>query len=170
MPPSRGAGGGGSSSSDEDGDDDAPLLRGAAKQKPPPPSRPQRSQRWLLGAMVYVASCFAFLFAGYSTHEILGTTFRGDLAYMALSCVYAGILPGSCISPAIVAKLGCKMSMALGAVPYTIYAGANWGVEVGLLGGWVLLPSGFAVGIGCGMLWGAQVKHLMRVMHSPQRT
>ena len=45
----------------------------------------------------------------------------------------------------------------LGAIPYTIYAGANWGVEVGLLGGWVLLPSGFAVGIGCGMLWGAQV-------------
>jgi hypothetical protein len=40
---------------------------------------PQKSQRWLLGAMVLVAACFCFLFAGYSTLEILGTTFHGDL-------------------------------------------------------------------------------------------
>lgn len=57
----------------------------------------RRARARLLGAMIFVSACFGCLFAGYSTLEILGTTFRGDLGYYSLMMVYAGITPGAFI-------------------------------------------------------------------------
>lgn len=175
--------------SDSDDDDDSGGARSETKRlvtpngsssdpapddgAPPPPrhiaacsacgDEKVRSRRWLLGAMVLVAGCFGFLFAGYSTLEILATTFHGDLGYYALVCVYAGITPGSFLSPTAVARLGCKRSMLLGAAPYTVFAATNYLVELGVLSGWALLPAGFGVGMGCGALWGAQGLYLVQL-------
>lgn len=53
--------------------------------------------------------------------------------------------------------------MVVGAIPYTVYAAANLAVELAISPGWILLPSGFAVGLGCGMLWGAQGLYLVQL-------
>jgi MFS family permease len=156
----------------DDGDDTdetaglltAPEQPAAGRHPDRSAHRPRRAQQQrLLFAMIFVATCFGCLFAGYSTLEILGTTFRGDLGYYSLMMVYAGITPGSFISPLVVGRIGCRRSMVAGALPYSFYAAANWAVELGAVPGWVLLPSGFSVGLGCGMLWGAQGLYLVQL-------
>jgi MFS family permease len=147
-------GGGGSSCNDDGFEEDHDHQH---------QERSGRSQCWLLGAMALVAACFGFLFAGYSSLEILATTFHGELGYYSMMCVYAGITPGSFMLPAVVANVGCEWSMRIGAVPYTVFAAANYLVITESASGWILLPTGFCVGLGCGMLWGAQGLYLMQL-------
>jgi MFS family permease len=143
---------------------------GGGRWRPSPTQRtPSTTRGFLVGALVLVSACFVFLFAGYQTLELLSTTFRGDLGYYALMMVYAGITPGSFMFPAIVSRTGCRLSMFLGAVPYTVFAGANYGVELELLPGWVLLPAGFGVGFGCAMLGGAQTLYVVQLSREYDR-
>ena len=73
--------------------------------------------------------------------------------------VYAAVLPGSLIAPAVLVAIGPRGSMFVGALPYLVFGLANVAMEQedgGVLGlAWFVL-AGSGVGCGCGILWGAQ--------------
>ena len=64
-------------------------------------SAPQlaHSACWAVAALGLVAWCWILMFAGWQTMEVLLSTFRDELGYYALVFVYAGIVPGSLVTP-----------------------------------------------------------------------
>ena len=54
---------------------------------------------WAVAALGLVAWCWILMFAGWQTMEVLLSTFRDELGYYSLVFVYAGIVPGSLVTP-----------------------------------------------------------------------
>ena len=59
--------------------------------------------------------------------------------------------------------MGPRIAMFLAALPYTLFAAMNWGLELELVPGWTLLPCGVGVGVGCGLLHGAQGVYVVQI-------
>lgn len=103
--------------------------------------------KWTL-KVVHVAVGFFFVFAAFNAAQALATTISGNLGNISLATLYAVFTISCLFAPSIVMRLGPKLSMAIGAVPYAGMVFSNLKPSYGLS-----IPANAAVGLGAPLLW-----------------
>jgi len=95
----------------------------------------------------------------FNTSQGLSSTLSSDktLAYTTLGVLYGVFTCTTIVAPKLVAVLGPRLAITLGAVPYVLFVFANiypvWAT---------LLPASAGVGFGAGLLWTGQGIYLSR--------
>ena len=102
---------------------------------------------------------FFLIFCAFNTSQALISTLLSDkkLAYATLGLLYAVFVCATVVAPKIVDRIGPRLAITLGAVPYVLFVFANiypvWAT---------LLPASAAVGLGAAILWTGQGIYLSR--------
>lgn len=111
---------------------------------------PAGSELW---TVVRIASGFFFLFMAFNTVGGLVSTLVSDnqLVQASSSLLYIVFTLSTIVAPFVIGKLGARLCMFLGAIPYVLLVFANTHPS------WALfMPAYFGVGLGAALLWISQ--------------
>eukprot|EP00457_Paulinella_chromatophora_P001933 gb/GEZN01001936.1/.p1 GENE.gb/GEZN01001936.1/~~gb/GEZN01001936.1/.p1 ORF type:complete len:427 (-),score=59.76 gb/GEZN01001936.1/:1379-2659(-) len=121
-------------------------MRATSLQLPTKASIPEPIplELWVLGLG------FCFVFAGYSSVEVLATATYHDLGAYSLALVYGFMMSSAFLAPLLIDRLGAKLSLCVGSSVYLFFVGAMASGFAALM-----LLSSALVGFGSAILWTA---------------
>ena len=90
--------------------------------------KPGRAQLVALGM---ASGGFYLVFGAWGLMENLISTYYAKLGYYSMSLVYFGIGPGALVAPAVIDRLGPKLSLFCACSTYSLYAIAHMLMEFG---------------------------------------
>lgn len=120
---------------------------------------PQKmTQRQIIKNLLVVSIAFLFLFTSFQSLTNLQSTLNSDegLGTGGLSIIYGALIISCMFIPSImIAKIGCKWTIAASMICYILYMAANFYAE------WEMLaPASVIIGLGAAPLWSAKCTYL----------
>ena len=98
---------------------DWPAAIAAIPKHTPPPAADPRAAAQATAGLWRVTAGFFFTFAAYGAVESLLSSFHARLGYYSSAMVYYNLVIGSFFAPAVIGRLGPRLSMGLSALSYT---------------------------------------------------
>ena len=98
---------------------DWPAAIAAIPKHAPPPAADPRAAAQAKAGLWRVTAGFFFTFAAYGAVESLLSSFHARLGYYSSAMVYYNLVIGSFFAPAVIGRLGPRLSMGLSALSYT---------------------------------------------------
>lgn len=136
------------------------TTNGKQPMESPPPYTPSNTMsKWRILKNIFVVSFgFLCLFTSFQSLSNLQSSLNKDegLGVGGLAIIY-GALVISCmfVPPVVIARLGCKWTVALSMLCYILYMVANFYAVWG-----TIVPSAIILGFGAAPLWSAKCTYL----------
>ncbi|RKO90234.1 major facilitator superfamily domain-containing protein [Blyttiomyces helicus] len=136
-----------------EGPEDSPLLPSAPPLVPELQSRP--------GQVALLGTAFLLIFSAFTVITTLtSSVLPKGLGFPALATIYIGLSLSNLVASSVVARLGVKLSLIVGALTYILldlaYIGCFAVAGHATLQYLILLPAAALLGFGAAILWAAQ--------------
>ena len=110
--------------------------------------------------IVIVSMSFCVLFSSYNTTQGYVTNLKKEIGFWMLAAVYASFAVTNLVSPAIVNRLGSKLSLIVGASPYCLFI---LSASFTNAQSWLLITAAVLNGMGGAILWTSHGKYLIEL-------
>ncbi|KAJ4456292.1 putative major facilitator superfamily protein [Paratrimastix pyriformis] len=124
----------------------------------PPPKVP--FSRYL--GVIVIGLGFLFLFSAEQSAENIMTSLYGKTGFTAVACLYFLLGGVSLVAPSISMKIGPRVSILVGSLPYVLFCAANLS-NIPIL---IIVTAGL-VGAGGSLMWAAQGRYVVGVCPHP---